>query len=108
MLVEVLSKSTRDYDRGDKFEFYRSIPSLEFYLLVDQERAFVEFYRKLPDGTWQLETLTDPGQNVVLPKLNSLELPLARIYSKVIFPTRVPRRIGGIRQDNTPHPNPTE
>ncbi len=105
LLVEVLSKSIRAYDRGDKFEFYRSIPSLQYYLLVDQDRAFVEFYRKLPDDKWQLETLTDLAQIVRLPELGNLELPLARIYSKVTFPTRVPRRI---RQETTPHPNPTE
>lgn len=105
LLVEVLSKSTRSYDRGDKFEFYRSIPSLQYYLVIDQDRFFVEFHRKLPDGTWQLETLTDPGQIVQFPELGNLELRLARIYSKVTFPARVPRRL---RQETTPHPNPAE
>jgi Uma2 family endonuclease len=105
LLVEVLSKSTQNYDRGNKFEFYRSIPSLQYYLVVDQNRFFVEFHRKLADGAWQLETLTDPGQNVTLPALGNLKLPLARIFSKVIFPTRQPRRL---RQESTPHPNPAE
>ena len=105
LLVEVLSKSTRSYDRGDKFEFYRSIPSLQYYLVVDQDRFFVEFHRKLLDDTWQLETLTNPEQNVTLSALNNLKLSLARIYSKVIFPTRQPRRL---RQESTPHPNPVD
>lgn len=105
LLVEVLSKSTRSYDRGDKFEFYRSISSLQYYLVVDQDRFFVEFHCKLLDDTWQLETLTNPEQNVMLSALSNLKLSLARIYSKVIFPNRAPRRI---RSDNTPHPNPVE
>ncbi|MBN9393499.1 MAG: Uma2 family endonuclease [Chloroflexi bacterium] len=105
LLVEVLSKSTRSYDRGDKFEFYRSIPSLQYYLVVDQDRFFIEFHCKLLDSTWQLETLTDPAQNITLSALGNLKLPLARIYSKVTFPTRQPRRL---RQESTPHPNPAE
>lgn len=105
LLVEVLSKSTRNYDRGDKFELYRSIPALQYYLVVDQERVFVEFHRKLGDGSWQLETLTALEQTLSLPESGGLELSLARIYNKVIFPTRIPRRL---RQDVSPHPNPAE
>jgi Uma2 family endonuclease len=105
LLVEVLSKSTRNYDRGDKFELYRSIPALQYYLVVDQERVFVEFHRRLANGKWQLETLTTLEQTLSLPGLGGLELALARIYNKVTFPTRVPRRL---RQDDFPHPNPAE
>ncbi|HEX2914152.1 MAG TPA: Uma2 family endonuclease [Chloroflexia bacterium] len=105
LLVEVLSKSTRNYDRGDKFELYRAIEALQYYLIVDQERVFVEFHRKLEDGNWQLETLTSLDQSLKLPELGNLELNLARIYSKVTFPPRPVRRL---RQELIPHPNPAE
>lgn len=112
LLVEVLSKSTQNYDRSAKFEFYQAIPALQYYIIIDQERPFVEFYRKLPDNTWQLETLTGLEETVRLSNLANLSLPLARIYSKVVFPTRVPRRLRTRylrpRQDDIPHPDPTE
>ena len=54
LIVEVLSESTRNYDRGDKFQQYRGIPSFREYLLVDQAKAHVERHTKQPDGTWSL------------------------------------------------------
>ena len=54
MIVEVLSPSTADYDRGTKFMLYRSIPSLQHYLLIDSRSYLVEKYSKNTDGTWVL------------------------------------------------------
>ena len=54
LLVEVLSKSTEDYDRGGKFEHYRTLPSLQEYLLVAQERCHLVHYMRQPDNTWLL------------------------------------------------------
>lgn len=54
LIVEVLSESTRNYDRGDKFQQYRGIPSFREYLLVDQAKVHVERYSKQSDGTWSL------------------------------------------------------
>jgi Uma2 family endonuclease len=53
-IVEVLSDSTADYDRGRKFEHYRSIPSLADYLTVAQNRFHVEHYNRNSDGSWRL------------------------------------------------------
>ena len=50
LLVEVLSKSTENYDRGKKFEYYRSLPTFQEYLLIDQERVYVEHYQRLHIG----------------------------------------------------------
>jgi Uma2 family endonuclease len=50
LLVEVLSDSTESYDRGRKFGFYRSIPSLREYILVDSQRITVEKYLKNESG----------------------------------------------------------
>jgi Uma2 family endonuclease len=54
VLVEVLSESTERYDRGEKFESYRTIPSLRDYVLITQERALVEHFARQPDGSWLL------------------------------------------------------
>jgi Uma2 family endonuclease len=47
LIVEVLSPSTRSYDRGDKFMHYRSIPSLQDYVLIDSEMVLVEHYQRI-------------------------------------------------------------
>jgi len=52
VLVEVLSPSTEDYDRGEKLGNYKQIPSLEEVLLVAHDRQEVEIVRREPDGTW--------------------------------------------------------
>ncbi len=54
LIVEVLSKSTQGYDRGDKFLYYRSIPEFREYLLVSQSEYFIEHYRKTGEGQWSL------------------------------------------------------
>lgn len=56
-LIEVLSKTTEAYDRGKKFEFYRALPSLREYILIDQYRAHVDQFMDqfiLKEGNWQL------------------------------------------------------
>lgn len=52
LILEVLSPTTESYDRGRKFESYRTIPSLEEYVLVSQERPHVERFLRQPEGTW--------------------------------------------------------
>jgi Uma2 family endonuclease len=52
IIIEVLSQSTRDYDRTDKFAYYRSIPEFQEYILIDQYRFYVSQYFKQADGKW--------------------------------------------------------
>lgn len=52
VLIEVLSKSTEDYDRGNKFSFYRQIESLQEYILISSESPKMEKFRKLETGNW--------------------------------------------------------
>lgn len=54
LIVEVLSPSTRSYDRGDKFLHYRSIPSLRDYVLIDSESILVEHYQRISAYEWNL------------------------------------------------------
>jgi Uma2 family endonuclease len=82
LIAEVLSKSTRDYDRGQKFEFYRAIPSFRDYLLVNQDRVHVEHYAKQPSGSWILREYANLDASVELSSL-ALALPLSQIYERV-------------------------
>ena len=81
LIVEVLSRSTRNYDRGDKFMFYRALPSLQTYLLVHQDRITVEHYQKM-DNSWNFKVYTELTDVIILPALQ-MELSLARLYNKV-------------------------
>lgn len=82
VLVEVLSKSTREYDRGQKFEFYQTIPTFQEYILIDQERVYVEHYHKVKDGTWLLTILRELDARLTLQSI-SLEISLRQLYENV-------------------------
>ncbi|MDQ3687367.1 MAG: Uma2 family endonuclease [Acidobacteriota bacterium] len=81
VLVEVLSKSTASYDRGEKFEHYRKLDSLNEYLVIAQNKHHVEHYVRQPDNQWLLSE-TDDIQSVV--NLSSIDcrLSLLDIYDK--------------------------
>lgn len=82
VVVEVLSKSTEDYDRGTKFVHYRTLPSLTEYLLVSQDQIHVEHYMR-ESGGWLL-TETHRREDVVeLPSVEA-RLALAEIYDGVL------------------------
>lgn len=61
VVVEVLSPSTMDVDRGDKLRFYKALPTLRHIVLVYQDQMRVEHYRKTDMG-WELESLTQPEE----------------------------------------------
>ncbi|GAB6042058.1 Uma2 family endonuclease [Endothiovibrio diazotrophicus] len=83
VIFEVLSPSTRTYDRGDKFVHYRSITSLLDYVLVDSETLAVEHFRRSPDGReWVLHEYREPTDTLPLPAIEA-ELPLAEIYQEI-------------------------
>jgi Uma2 family endonuclease len=58
VIVEVLSQTTADYDRGGKFAHYRTLPTLREYLVVDPAARTVEHHRRLESGSWMLSDLT--------------------------------------------------
>ncbi len=84
LIVEVLSKSTKNYDQGDKFTYYRSIPELQEYILIDQSRYHLMQYVKNDRGQW---LLTDYTQSEAIINLGSIDLSLtlADIYDRVNF-----------------------
>src|SRR5207237_2385478 len=58
LIVEVLSPSTEEDDRGGKWQDYQLIPTLQEYVLVSQHEPRVERYRKLPSGSWEYSDVT--------------------------------------------------
>lgn len=83
LLVEVLSKSTASYDRGDKFMHYRSIDSLTEYLLVAQNECRVEHYTKQADGRWVLEETRALDATINFASINC-QLVLKEVYDRVL------------------------
>ncbi len=90
LIVEVLSPSTAGFDRGDKFKFYRRIPTLEEYVLIDSEKVGIDCYRKISGGKWELTVYPDDLGEVENPMLELVSLnfqcPLALVYAEVAFP----------------------
>lgn len=82
LLVEVLSESTENYDRGVKFEHYRTIPSLREVLLVAQDSVHVVHYERQDDESWLLTETREPTDALELPALGC-ELPMGEIYARV-------------------------
>ncbi|MGE0127715.1 MAG: Uma2 family endonuclease [Blastocatellales bacterium] len=85
VLVEVLSTSTKDIDRNDKAEEYRTIPSLQEYLLIAQDRCHVEHYVRQGDNQWLLTEFNSLQDATVLPSINC-RLAMSEVYDKVEWP----------------------
>ncbi len=83
LIVEVLSPSTEDYDRGKKFELYRTIPSFQEYLIVHQDRRHVEHHSKQDDGSWVLREYVGSEGPVVVGRLN-VRIDLAELYASAL------------------------
>jgi Uma2 family endonuclease len=84
LLIEVLSPSTEAFDRGRKFEQYRTIPSFLEYLLVPQEKPALEHYLREQGGAWRFSAVPGIDSALTLPTLG-IELPLAEVYRRVVF-----------------------
>jgi len=80
ILVEVLSGSTEEYDRGLKWTGYQSIRSLTDYLLVAQAEVRIEHYRRNVDGSWTYRT-AGPREHIAL--TGGGELAVDAIYAGV-------------------------
>ena len=84
VIVEVLSPSTQDYDRVEKFRLYRDLPSLKEYILVDSRSILVEHYHRSSAGNWDLHRYDKNEEILEIPSAG-VSLPLADIYEKVRF-----------------------
>ncbi|MBD2567730.1 Uma2 family endonuclease [Anabaena lutea] len=84
VIIEVLSKSTKGYDREDKFEAYRTIPSFQEYLLIDQNRIHVEQFSKTGKKRWNLYEYDEEDEKISLVTV-TFEISLQYLYNKVKF-----------------------
>ena len=82
LIAEVLSQSTKDYDRSEKFRSYRTIETFQEYLLMDQYQIYVEHYVKTAEHQWLLSEYTDPQVRLTLNSVN-LELKIADLYENI-------------------------
>lgn len=87
LIVEVLADATEAYDRGDKFDHYQQIESLEEYVLVSQDEPLIETYHRQADGVWTYTKLDRLDDTLTLRSVNCA-IPLQTVYSKVEFPPR--------------------
>jgi len=80
VIFEVLSPETERIDRGEKMRNYQALPSLDAYVLVDQQRVAVTLYRR-SEGGWTRELLTQKADTLILPTIGC-SLPVSAIYQR--------------------------
>jgi Uma2 family endonuclease len=85
IIIEVLSKSTRSYDKDEKFSAYRSLASFSEYLLVDQYKLQVDHYSKTDKNQWLFREYNIERDVITFKKIN-FAIELIDIYDKVDFP----------------------
>ncbi|WP_341731978.1 Uma2 family endonuclease [Microcoleus sp. EPA2] len=83
-IVEVLSKSTKAYDRSDKFKLYQTIPTFQEYILIDQSQVYIEQYCKLANKRWSYRQYDEEDAALVF-NFFQVEVALADVYEKVNF-----------------------
>jgi Uma2 family endonuclease len=87
LVLEILSPTTRIFDRNDKLEEYKTVPTLEYIVLVDPDYPQVRLYHREPDRGWTSNRLV--GLDAVLElSLFNLRLPLSTLYSGLTFRPR--------------------
>lgn len=70
VIIEVLSPATKNYDRGEKFRFYRFLPSFAEYLLLAQDEMRAEHHARQPDGSRLFREFTWPGDEIELKSID--------------------------------------
>ncbi|HEU4324763.1 MAG TPA: Uma2 family endonuclease [Roseiflexaceae bacterium] len=89
VLIEILSPSTERYDRGLKFQNYRTLASLQEYVLIAQDKLYVEHYIRHADIQWLLSEAHAADAVVDLSSIGCT-LKLADIYEKIDLPDASP------------------
>ncbi|MEZ4860524.1 MAG: Uma2 family endonuclease [Caldilineaceae bacterium] len=86
IIVEVLSPSTENYDRGEKFQSYRTIETLQEYIMIAQDEHRLEHYVRQSDGQWLFTEAISLTETIHLPSIGC-DLPLSEVYDKVEIST---------------------
>lgn len=84
VLIEILSPSTESYDRGVKFQHYRTFESLQEYILVAQDRYYIERYIRQHQNEWMLSDVVGIDALLEIAAVQAI-LPLTEIYDQVTF-----------------------
>lgn len=84
LIIEVLSESTADYDRTDKFTAYRQLESFKEYILIDSRRMRVDTFYRENHQYWHIGSYFNPDHEVEVRTLG-IQLPLTTIYAGVEF-----------------------
>ncbi|MGZ5134725.1 MAG: Uma2 family endonuclease [Flavitalea sp.] len=84
VIIKILSKSTKDYDRGTKFTLYRSIKALKEYILIDSTSVSVELFIKQEENSWKLTEFKQLSDSCAITTID-LTLHLKDIYEDVSF-----------------------
>ena len=84
LVVEVLSKSTESYDRGDKFHKYRQLESLKEYVLIAQDKPVVETFYKRESNIWEIARFAGLDQLIDLKSLNFI-IRMEDLYTNIRF-----------------------
>jgi Uma2 family endonuclease len=84
MIGEILSKSTKNYDKDEKFAAYRTIPTFQEYVLIDQYTLHIEQYTKTEPQKWIFIEYNTPDAILSLTSV-PFQIPLLELYNKVDF-----------------------
>ncbi|MEH1962391.1 MAG: Uma2 family endonuclease [Nostoc sp.] len=84
LIAEVLSKSTKNYDQGDKFLYYRSIPEFKEYILIDQYQYHVMQYIKTAESQWSFTEFEHESATLSLQTVD-FKIELRDLYEQVNF-----------------------
>lgn len=90
-IAETLSKSTQNYDRSEKFAAYRTIPSFQEYLLIDQYRIHVEYYVKTGANQWLFSEYDEPD-TVLSFSTFEFQVQVADLYDNIDLVSSVDNR----------------
>lgn len=86
IIIEVLSDSTQNYDRTDKFRAYRSLASFQEYILISQSSYYIEQFSKQNNEQWLFKSIE--GENNILSLITiDFSISLSNLYQRIVFPT---------------------
>ncbi|MBD0353177.1 MAG: Uma2 family endonuclease, partial [Flavisolibacter sp.] len=84
VLIEVLSKKTENYDRGQKFKLYRDIPALKEYILISSREILIEKYTRLSAHFWNFREINNPEEVLQIESI-AFNCPIKELYRNVSF-----------------------
>ncbi len=84
VLIEVLSKKTENYDRGQKFKLYRDIPALKEYILISSREILIEKYTRLSTYFWNFREINNPDEVLQIESI-AFTCPIKELYRNVSF-----------------------